>query len=303
MSKLGEQLVAAITELNGSHPGHRAVHANGICATGSFLATAEAARLSRACYLSGEPVDVTVRFSNGSGVPGRPDTAADGRGFAVKLRPAVGGATDLVALSLPVFFVRTADDFIAFTRARVPDPSTGEADPARVGAFIGEHPEALAAVQASLEAQAPASYATIPYFGIHAFRYVDAAGVGRFGRYAWTPAAGRDTLDADTVAGRPVDYLRTELATRLDRGPVRFGLEIQLADDSDDLSDPTVAWPDDRERIHAGTLTLDTFTADACDAMIFDPTNVTDGVECSGDPILHARSEAYAVSYARRTPA
>ena len=39
----------------------------------------------------------------------------------------------------------------------------------------------------------------------------------------------------------------------------------------------------------------------AGDGLVFDPSNVTAGIECSEDPILHARSGAYSVSYARRT--
>jgi catalase len=35
--------------------------------------------------------------------------------------------------------------------------------------------------------------------------------------------------------------------------------------------------------------------------MIFDPGNVIDGIEPSDDPILHARSAAYSVSFDRRT--
>ena len=56
---------------------------------------------------------------------------------------AAGGTTDIVGLSLPVFFVRTAADFLAFLKARIPDPETGQLDPAKVGAFLAEPDEAL----------------------------------------------------------------------------------------------------------------------------------------------------------------
>jgi catalase len=32
----------------------------------------------------------------------------------------------MVGLSLPVFFARTPEDFLEFTRARKPDPETGK---------------------------------------------------------------------------------------------------------------------------------------------------------------------------------
>jgi catalase len=34
---------------------------------------------------------------------------------------------------------------------------------------------------------------------------------------------------------------------------------------------------------------------------VFDPTNITDGIELSKDPILLARSAAYSVSYNHRS--
>ncbi len=242
-----------------------------------------------------------MRFSNGNGNPERADTEPDGRGIAVKLRLPDGSSTDLVGLSLPVFFVRTVDDFLAFSAARVPDPATGAPDPEALGAFIGAHPESLPAVQATLEARLPQSYVTLPYFGIHAFRYTNAAGEHRSVRYRWEPEAGVASLSDDEIATTAPRYLTDELAARLAAGPASFMLVLQLAEDDDDPTDPTTAWPDERETVIAGRLVLDSFTGQGCDDLIFDPTRVIDGVECSDDPILHARSEAYGVSYSLRT--
>jgi catalase len=301
MTELGERLIDAITAITGEHAGFRVAHARGVCATGTFTATDAAARLSRAAHLSGAAVPATVRFSNGNGDPGRADSEPDGRGIAVKLRPSDGVTTDLVGLSLPVFFVKTVDDFLAFSAARIPDPATGAPDPEKLGAFIAAHPESLPAVQATLEARPPVSYVTIPYFGVHAFRFVDAAGRSRFVRYRWEPVAAVATLTDAEVAGAAARYLTAELEQRLSTGPASFTLVLQLAEAGDDPTDPTVAWPEERETVIAGTLALDTFTGDECDGLIFDPTRVIDGVECPDDAILHARSEAYGVSYARRT--
>ena len=40
-----------------------------------------------------------------------------------------------------MFFTRTPEDLLAFNEARRPDPSTGEPDLAKVGAFLADHPE------------------------------------------------------------------------------------------------------------------------------------------------------------------
>ena len=47
---LWEEIVDAINAINGSHPGHRAVHAKGIVCEGTFTPTPEAAKLSRAAH-------------------------------------------------------------------------------------------------------------------------------------------------------------------------------------------------------------------------------------------------------------
>jgi catalase len=252
MTGLGERLVAALDAVSGGHPGYRAAHAAGVCATGTFTPTEVVARLSRAVHFAGAPSSAVVRFSNGSGDPARSDCGPDGRGIAVKLRAADGVVYDLVGLSLPVFFVRTVDDFLAFSAARVPDPATGEPDPDRLGAFVGAHPESLPAIEATLAARPPASYVTIPYFGIHAFRLVDASGAGRYVRYRWEPGAPVAMLTDDEVRAAAPRYLTDELETRLAARPASFTLVLQLAGPGDDPTDPTTAWPEERETVTRG---------------------------------------------------
>ncbi len=298
----GARMVAAMAGVYGDHPDHRAAHATGVGAAGTFTATPEAAALSRAAHLQGSPVDAVVRLSNGTGTPGVADGVRDGRGLAVKLRLPDGTSTDLVGLSLPAFFVRTPADFLALMAARTPDPATGAPDDAAIGAFVAEHPESLTALGAAMAALPPASYATVRYFGVHTFVAVDAEGRRTPFRYRWEPDAGEATLTDDEAQARPPRYLADELAERLAAGPASFTLWFHLAGDDDPLHDPTAVWPDDRPAVAVGHLEL-TRTASAAevDPLIFDPTRVVDGIACSDDPILAARSAAYGASYARRS--
>ena len=75
----------------------------------------------------------------------------------------------------------------------------------------------------------------------------------------------------------------------------------QLAEGDDDTTDPTTPWPEDREVVSLGRMTLTEFAGAECDGMIFDPGRLPEGIERSEDPILHARSPAYSVSFERRT--
>jgi catalase len=301
-----EQLVDAINDVSGRHPGYRAAHAKGTLCAGTFTPSAAARELTRAAHMQGPPVRVTVRFSNGSGDPGAPDgERRDGRGMAIKFYLPDGGTTDIVSITIPVFFVRTPEDFLGFTRARKEDPETGEIDMEKVGAFLAEHPETAAALQLILPTFVPPrSYGTCAFNSLHAFQLVDGPGDGRFVRYRLEPEAGVQTVPEDEIDALAPDYLQDEIRERLEREPVRFRLLARLAEEGDPLDDPTVAWPDERELVELGTIELtglDTSREVGDDVLVFDPTRVTDGIELSDDRILRVRGPAYSVSVERRT--
>ena len=294
MDPLAEEAVDAINSISGAHPGHRAAHAKGTLLTGTFTPTEEAARLTSAAHMRGEPSRVTVRFSNGGGDPAIPDYAREGRGMAVKLYLPDGEKTDIVGLTLPCFFVRTPEDFIAFTKARM-EPEKLMPD------FLGAHPEALPAIQAALGSDPPESYATCTYNSIHSYRWHDAEGGSRFVRYRFEPEAGERSLPGGEAKARGRDYLRDEV---LAREETAFRLVVTLAEEGDAVHDPTAAWPVERERVDVGRLVLtgpETERERDGDVLVFDPTRVTAGIELSDDPILHFRPRAYSVSVARRT--
>jgi catalase len=304
---LEEQIVDAIQDVGGRHEGHRAVHAKGTLCAATFTPTPEAAEICRAAHFAGGPVRAHVRFSNGSGDPRGRDAAQDGRGIGVKLYLDDGTTTDIVGISRRQFFVRTPEDFLEFTRARKPDPETGEPDMEKLGAFLGAHPEAGPAVQEQLLSKPPVSYATTEFNGLHAFRYTAPDGTRRWVRWHLEPSAGVQVVEDDEAAAAlDRDYLQHEIAERLAGGPVVFDLVVAVARDGDPIDDPTLAWPDDRETVELGRLEVTGLAADRerdGDVLVFDPMRVTDGIEPSADPILHARADVYAESVFRRSGA
>jgi catalase len=301
MDELAEQAVDAINDISGRHEGHRAAHAKGTLLSGTF--TPSSSGLTTAAHIQSEPVRVTARVSNGGGDPGIPDYAKEGRGLALKFYLPDGSKTDIVALSLPCFFVRTPEDFLEFTRLRKPDPETGQPDFEKLGAWMGDHPEAGPAIQAALSADPPQSYATTVYNSIHAFRWTAPDGTERYVRYRFDPEAGERTLSEEDARALGRDYLQEEI---LARDAAVFRLVVVIAGEDDAVNDPTVAWPADRERVEVGRLELtgpDTERERGDDILVFDPTRVTDGIELSDDPILRFRPRAYAASVTRRSGA
>jgi catalase len=301
MDELAEQAVDAINAISGRHEGYRAAHAKGTLLTGTF--TPAGSGLTTAAHMGEEPVRVTARFSNGGGSPEIPDYAREGRGLAVKFYLPDGSKTDIVALNLPCFFARTPEDFLSFTRARKPDPETGQPDFAKIGAWMEEHPEAGPAIQAAVSAEPPESYATVTYNSIHSFKWTAPDGTERWVRYRFEPEEGERTLSDENAKARGRDYLQEEV---LSRSSTAFRLVVIVADDSDEVNDPTVAWPEERERVVVGRLELtgpETGRETGDDILVMDPTRVTDGIELSDDEVLRFRPRAYSASVTRRTGA
>jgi catalase len=149
-----EQLVAAVhNNQGGIFEGLRAAHATGRIYAGTFTATPAAKALSRALHFQGTPVPVTARLSGPSGNPEQKPSKVVA--MATKFYLPNGTVTDIVAITtLPAFFARTPDDFLAATEALTPDPATGQRDPAKLQAFFASHPNAARVFQA-LQANRP----------------------------------------------------------------------------------------------------------------------------------------------------
>ena len=297
------EIVDTLRALAGPHPGFRPVHAKGIVCSGSFRASSDARRMTRASHLQGAAVSTVVRFANSNGNPDVHDGAPSVRSLAVKFQLPDGKSADILANSVEGFVARTPEEFLEFLRAQLPEPSTGRPAPDAVPRFMGSHPAARAFVERLMKTPVPASYAQARYHAEHAFRFTAADGTSRFGRYHFLPEAGESYLSPDDAGKRSSSFLRDELEGRLRGGPVAFRLILQLAEANDPTDDVTALWPADRPRVELGRLEVTAIsTTSAADErrLIFDPASLTDGIDLSSDPILLARSEAYSISYDRR---
>jgi catalase len=149
----------------------------------------------------------------------------------------------------------------------------------------------------------PASYATVAYHGLHAFRWIAADGTDRFVRYHLRPAAGEELLSPDVAKGKGADFLIDELDKRVAAQPVRFEYQVQIAAHGDSTVDPSKPWQS-TQTVTVGTLEItgvETQREHGGDIVVFDPMRVTDGIEASDDPVLRFRTLAYSASVKLRT--
>jgi catalase len=300
---LPQQIADVMVQLNGGiHTGFRFAHAKGIVCTGTFKATPGAKAISRAAHLQGGSVPVTVRLSDGTGLPTIPDAdpRAGPRGMAIRFTLPGGAFTDIVANSHNGFVVGNGDDFLGFLKA-VAATRPDSPHPSPIEAFLGSHPAALKFVTEGKPL--PKSFANLAYFGNNAFLFVDSAGTKHPIRYQIIPVAGEATLDSAAAAKAGPNYLFDDMSRRLARGPVAFRLYAQLANPGDPTNDGSIVWPADRKRVLLGTISVTTVAPkneELQRTLTFNPTFLTAGIELSDDPLLPLRSAVYALSVAHR---
>jgi catalase len=84
---------------------------------------------------------------------------------------------------------------------------------------------------------------------------------------------------------------------------LQWHLIVTIGKPEDPTNDATVAWPEAREQVDVGTVTLDHIeseeTSPARD-INFDPLVLPTGMAPSDDPLLSARSAIYSQSFTRR---
>ena len=304
--ELAKDLVKALDDLSDGQPTHRPAHAKGILLTGTFTPTPDAASLSRAPHFKASSTPVTVRFSDFAGIPHAADNdpnQGSPRGCAIRFHLGDHVHTDIVAHSADGFPARTAPEVLEFFRAiHASGPDAPHPNP--IEQFLGSHPKALAFVQ--IPKPIPTSFGRESYFGVNAFKFIDAAGASKHVRYRIRPDAGNEYLSPEDAAAKGPNFLMEEAPKRLASGPIKMNLWVQIAAEGDIVDDATEHWPEERAQVLLGVLALTTHVpSDDAEGrrIIFDPIPRVDGVEPSADPLLEPRADVYVITGKRRRAA
>jgi catalase len=296
-------IMTAFQEANGIHPGFRRNHAKGVCVTGLFESSGEAAALSKAAVFKPGHVPVVGRFALAGGMPFQSDAPATVRSMALRFLPPAGEEWRTGMNNIPVFAVNSARGFYDQLLASAPDPATGKPDPARMKSFLGDHPEAVRALAIIMKRPVSSDFANSTFNSLNAFRFVNAAGASVPVRWSTMPLAPFAPQSAAQSAAGDKNYLFDELIAQIDRHPLQWHLTVTIGQAGDPTNDATLPWPADRSRIDAGTVTIDHVSSEdggRCTDVNYDPLVLPSGIEPSDDPLLSARSAAYARSFTLR---
>jgi catalase len=302
-----------ITHFDHERIPERIVHARGSAAHGYFECYKPLTDLTRASLFAaaGKRTPVFVRFSTVAGERGSTDTARDVRGFAVKFYTDEGNF-DLVGNNIPVFFIQDAMKFPDLVHAVKPEPH--HAMPQAASAhdtfwdFVSLMPESTHMLMWVMSDRAiPRSFRMMQGFGVHTFRFVNAAGESRFVKFHWSPTAGTHSLawdEAVKISGADPDFHRRDLWEAIEAGAYpEWELAVQVftereADDfSFDVLDATKIVPEELVPLKPiGRMVLnrnpDNFFAET-EQVAFCAAHIVPGLDFSNDPLLAGRIHSY----------
>ncbi|MFF0949274.1 catalase [Rhizobium leguminosarum] len=291
----------------------RVVHARGYGAHGYFETYESLAAYTRADLFQrpGEKTPAFVRFSTVAGSKGSFDLARDVRGFAVKIYTQQGN-WDLVGNNIPVFFIQDAIKFPDVIHSVKPEPDKefpqAQSAHDNFWDFITLTPESMHMIMWVMSDRAiPRSFRFMEGFGVHTFRFVNAAEESTFVKFHWKPKLGLQSVawnEAVKINGADPDFHRRDLWQAIQSGAFpEWELCVQLfdqdfADTFDfDILDPTKIIPEEILPVKPiGRLVLDrmpdNFFAET-EQVAFMTQNVPPGIDFSNDPLLQGRNFSY----------
>jgi catalase len=292
----------------------RVVHARGAGAHGVFTAYGQVgdepiAKYTRAKLFqqAGKETPVFVRFSTVVHGGHSPETLRDPRGFAIKFYTEDGN-WDLVGNNLKVFFIRDPIKFPDMVHAFKPDPVTNVQDMNRFFDFVSLSPEATHMVTWLLSPWGiPANYRQMQGSGVHAYRWVNAAGETHLVKYHWVPKAGVKNLtqaEAEAIQAKNFNHATQDLYQAIERGDYpEWELQVQIMTDEAheeldwDPLDPTKLWPEDRwPHLPVGRMVLNRNPSNVfaeTEQVAFGTGVLVDGLDFSDDKLLQGRTFSY----------
>jgi len=293
----------AFERTGGVHSGFRRNHAKGVGVSGFFESNGAGARLSKAFVFKPGRVPVIGRFSFGGGDPNVADAPTTVRGLGLLFWLPHGEEWRTAMINLPVFPFQTPQAFYENLVASQPDPTTGKPDPEKMAAFAASHPATVRAI-GIIQSHAPSSgFDNTAFNSLNAFWFIDDAGKSIPVRWTLVPVQPFAAASAAATPQTDKNRMFDDLIASILQHPLQWHLIVTIGQPGDPTNDATVAWPDGREQVDVGALTLDHIESEETSLardINFDPLVLPTGMAPSDDPLLSARSAIYSQSFTRR---
>jgi catalase len=294
------RMIDTFEQVNGLHPGFRRNHAKGVCFSGYFDSNGQGVALSKASIFAPGRLPVIGRFALAGGQPLQADAPRSVRSMAILFKLPDGEEWRTGMNNTPVFAVNTPEAFYEQLLASAPDPATGKPDPGKMSAFLAKNPASAKAIQLIRNAPVSSGFDNATFNSLNAFQFINAVGKITSVRWSMTPV---EPFESPGAAQADPNYLFDALIASIHRHPLQWHLVVTIGEPGDPTNDATLPWPPDRQQVDVGTLTIDHVESEESSPardINFDPLVLPNGIASSDDPLLSARSAAYAQSFTRR---
>jgi len=282
-----QEAVTALESKFGVFKGERRNHTKGLCFTASFTATNEANKYTKSAIFTGDTTQVVGRFSHAGGNVMADDTS--GRVFGMALRFKTKHTYhNMAMLNLPFFPVPTPEAFVE----RLKLTNSHEKRSFSLKYPSSKHLEKIVSSRYNQQSDYSEHY----YNSIHTFYLENDNGDKLPARWFFYPET---KITEKNNASEKSKNFESSLTNKLKERPISFDMIVSFPHKTDSLTDPTVPWITNGERINFGKLTIQDLNAE-CQSLNYDPLVLSDGFSPSEDRVLAFRSGAYAVSFGKR---
>ena len=287
----------------------RRMHAKGSGAYGTFTATHDITRYTRAKIFSeiGKKTELFTRFSTVAGERGAADAERDIRGFAIKFYTEEGN-WDLVGNNTPVFFLRDPLKFPDLNHAVKRDPRTNMRSSHNNWDFWTSLPEALHQITITMsERGIPYSYRHMNGYGSHTFSLINGKNERVWVKFHLKTQQGIKCLtnqEAEAIIAKDRENHQRDLLESIDNGEYpKWDMKIQVMSENEAKKcsfnpfDLTKVWSHkDYPMIDVGVLELnrnpENYFAEV-EQSAFNPASIVPGIGFSPDRMLQGRLFAY----------
>jgi len=289
---IAHESVDSFERLFGVSKGKRRNHTKGFCFTATLSpVNPEIKRYSKSMLFKKES-SVIGRLSHKGGNNNAADNKPGQYGMALSISTADSQTHQMSMNTLDFFPVSTPEAFLELMKAK----HLGK-DALRL--FKKKYPEIkefkahMAKKDKSLK-----PYEDIRFNSVNSFYLVDEKGIKTAFRWSFIPNSNHG-INVDTTH----DFFFQNIKQSLKSGSVSWNMQVTLANPSDVVDDAAKLWLGKHKEITAARLILSSVASEKngqCEQINFDPLILSSGIEPSKDPILHARSQVYAVGFGRR---
>ena len=287
-----ENSIESFEKLFGATKGKRRNHTKGFCFTGTMSPDKKSMKSLSSSSLFHSDSEVIGRFSHKGGNALAADDKPGEFGMALAFKTA-SNETHIMAMNTLDFFpVSSPEAFAALMAAKVRGPASVKkfkSTSDELKRFSAHH---------SKKAKEIKPYENMTFNSINSFYLINNQKNKTPIRWAFVPK------HPVQLSMKPTsDFLFAHMNQSLLNTEVSWDMIVTLANKNDQVSNASIPWNGPHQTIKAAKLKIISIESEEtgkCAEINFDPLVLASGIEPSPDPLLRARSQAYAISFGRR---